>query len=74
MTSQEILNQFRVIGEDGSWLTVFDLRHHGEIETARGSRRLIGSRRFELSTGEAVRPLGLDLFEVVATGELLRRV
>ncbi|KKW90357.1 hypothetical protein [Sphingobium chungbukense] len=74
MSDQEIMERFRVIGEDGSWLTVFDLRHHGEVETARGARRLIGSRRLELSTGEAVRSLGQDLFEVVATGELLHRV
>lgn len=74
MTEQEVLGRFRVAGDDGSWLTVVELRHHGEVETARGACRLIGSRRLELSTSEAVRPLGRDLFEVIGTGELLRRV
>ncbi len=72
MTGREVLREFRVVGDDGSWLKVLELRHHSEIETAHGVRRLIGSRDFLLSTGEAVRSLGRDLFEVIATGELLQ--
>ncbi len=56
------------LGDDGSFVTMIEYRH------VPGSRRHYQvARRLALSIGEAVRYIDAAAFEVVASGEILRR-
>lgn len=61
------------VGDDGSPLTVIDYQHIDRRQTDGGERTYPGARRSALASGEAVRPLGDGVWEVIATGEVLRR-
>ncbi|MFK3888816.1 hypothetical protein [Sphingomonas sp. NPDC079357] len=63
--------RYRCEGDDGSSLTVMEYRHVGQGNTDR--RRYPGARRLILSTGEPVRYIDAVTFEVIGTGELVRR-
>lgn len=65
--------RFRCIGDDETPLTVLEYRHSAVVLGKIGARFLRGSRRLALSTGEAVRYIDENTFEVVKSGELLRR-
>ena len=71
---EEVLARHRCLGDDGTPLTVVERRHLRSVEGAAGPRRQIGARRLELEDGTAVRYIDAETFEVVATGELLRRL
>ncbi len=65
--------RYRCEGDDGSPLTVVEYRHIGHVETKAGRRRYPGARRLALFTGEPVRYIDALTFEIVGTGELVRR-
>jgi hypothetical protein len=71
---QEKLARHRCIGDDGTPLVVIEWRHVREQRGAKGVRRQIGARRLALEDGAEVRVIDATLFEVVASGELLRRI
>jgi len=63
----------RCVGDDGSPLVVIDYQHVDRRQTGSGERAYPGARRSALASGEPVRPLGDGVWEVIATGEVLRR-
>ena len=65
--------RYRCEGDDGSLITVLEFRHFDCAETESGRRRYPGARRLALSTGEPVRYIDLTTFEIIGSGELLRR-
>ncbi|MBI0477400.1 hypothetical protein D9601_18825 [Sphingomonas sp. MA1305] len=65
--------RYRCVGDDGSPLIVVEYRHVGQLDTDAGPRRYPGARRLALSTGEPVRYIDACTFEVIDSGELLRR-
>lgn len=72
MTEREI-SCTRCVGDDGSPLVVIEYQHVERRQTDNGERSYPGARRWALASGEAVRPLGDGVWEVIATGEVLRR-
>jgi hypothetical protein len=52
-------------------LIVLELRHALHQQTSAGPRTYPGARHWALETGEEVRVIDRQIFEVVATGELL---
>ncbi len=71
---EEALARYRCAGDDGTYVTVVDYRHVAIEAGATGVRRRPGARRLALTTGEAVRYIDAQTFEIVASGELLRRL
>jgi hypothetical protein len=67
------LSRTRCLGDDGSPLVVIEYQHVERRRTDSGERSYPGARRWALAGGEPVRPLGDGIWEVVATGEMLRR-
>lgn len=70
---EEELSRHRCTGDDGAAVTVIEYRHVDVTSGASGTRTYPGARRLMLSTGEAVRYIDSETFEVIASGELLRR-
>src|SRR3546814_13098938 len=74
---EEALAHYRCAGDDGTYVTVVDYRHVAIEQGAAGTtgvRHRPGARRLALTTGEAVRYIDARTFEVVVSGELLRRL
>jgi hypothetical protein len=67
------ISRTRCVGDDGSSLVVIEYQHVERRQTDSGERSYPGSRRWALAGGEPVRPLGDGIWEVIATGEVLRR-
>jgi hypothetical protein len=65
--------RYRCEGENGSSITVLEFQYFAQAETKVGRRRYPGAQRLALSTGEPVRYIDPITFEVIGTGELLRR-
>ena len=63
----------RCIGDDGTPLVVIEYQHVERRRTGSGERSYPGARRSALASGEPVRSLGDGAWEVIATGEVLRR-
>jgi len=72
MMEREI-SRTRCIGDDGSPLVVIDYQHVDHRQTDSGERTYPGAQRSALASGDAVRPMGDGVWEVIATGEVLRR-
>jgi hypothetical protein len=70
----EELARYRCVGDDETPLIVVEWRYVHLSRSGDGTRRHLGARRLTLETGEIVRYVGDDLFEVVDSGELLRRL
>lgn len=70
---EQEVERIKCVGDDASQLTIIEFRYTAVLPGSRGIRILPGARRLALSTGEAVRYIDRDTFEVVCTGELLRR-
>lgn len=70
---QRQLNTYECMGDDGSLLTVIELQHMLQHHGATGVRLYPGARHLVLSTGQAVRQIDLETFEVAETGEVLQR-
>lgn len=71
---EEALAHYRCAGDDGTYVTVVEHRHVAIEKGPAGVRHRPGARRLALTTGEAVRYIDAQTFEVVASGELLRRL
>lgn len=67
------VHRFRCLSDDGTCLTVIEHRHVAIVDVEGKTRSLPGARRLALSTGERVRYIDADTYEVVDTGEVLRR-
>ena len=65
--------RYRCLGDDGSSLIVIDMRRSNLVEGPRGVRSFPGARRLILLTGEAVSYIDPQTYEVVMSGELIRR-
>jgi len=63
----------RCVGDDGSPLVVIEYQHVERRKTDSGERAYPGARRSALASGGPVRSLGDGVWEVIATGEVLRR-
>lgn len=70
---EEELGRHHCTGDDGAAVTVIEYRHVETIPGTSGTRTYPGARRLALSTGEPVRYIDGETFEVIASGELLRR-
>lgn len=70
---EEAVARYRCLGDHGFPFTVIEFQHFATIQTPAGIRRQQGARRLTLGAGEAVRYIDARTFEVVPTGELLRR-
>lgn len=70
----EELARHRCTGDDGSPLIVVEYRHVFTSSDGGKTRRQHGARWLALLDGEPVRHIDAATFEVVASGELLRRV
>jgi hypothetical protein len=67
------ISRTRCVGDDGSSLVVIEYQHIDRRKTGPGERIYPGARRQALASGEPVRSLGDGVWEVIATGEVLRR-
>lgn len=70
---EEEHSRHRCTGDDGASVTVVEYRHVEVIPGASGTRIYPGARRHALTTGQSVRYIDKDTFEVIGSGELLRR-
>ena len=70
---EEEIAWYRCIGDDDTPLVVLEYAFTSRARTQTGSRSYPGARRLVLSTGEPVRYIDASTFEVIGTGELLRR-
>jgi hypothetical protein len=70
---EETFAEYACEGDDGASVTVIEYRHVQRIGSASGPRLYPGARRLALSTGEPVRYIDGATFEVIDSGELLRR-
>jgi hypothetical protein len=71
--AMEELGRYRCMGDDGTALTVVEYRHIFTSSDGGTVRRQHGARWLALLDGEPVRHIDSATFEVVASGELLRR-
>ncbi|MEO9132162.1 MAG: hypothetical protein ABI240_13245 [Sphingomonas sp.] len=65
--------RYRCFGDDGTCLTVVEYRY---VQIARSEgkiRRQLGACRLTLTSGEPARYIDPETFEIIGTGELLRR-
>jgi len=70
----EELARYRCVGDDGTPVAVVEYRY---VHTARGDngiRRHLGATKLTLETGEPVRYIDPVSFEVIDTGEMIRRL
>jgi hypothetical protein len=77
VTSQivrEEMARHRCVGDDETPLIVLQYRLVERIDEPGKSRLRPGARRAQLETGEALRVIDARTFEVIATGELVRRI
>ena len=65
--------RWRCWTEDESLVTVVEYQHVATQAPGVPARHYPGARRLALSTGEAVRYIDAAVFELVETGEMLRR-
>lgn len=64
----------RCIGDDGTALTVIEYRHIFTTSEGSTSRRRPGAAWLALADGEPVRYIDAQRFEVIGSGEMIRRV
>jgi hypothetical protein len=71
----EELARYKCLGDDGSNVVVVEYRYVHNSHTENGSpRRYPGARHLILTTGEPVRYVDAYTFEVIESGELLRKI
>lgn len=66
--------RWRCRTEDESLVTVIEYQHIAAPAPGAAARHYPGARRLALSTGEVARYIDSASFELVETGEMLRRV
>lgn len=72
MIEKKELNRIACLGNDGRSLTAVRFQYFEISETKKGLRRHPGASCIELTSGEGVRQLDNEYFEVIATGEIIR--
>lgn len=65
--------RYRCVGDDGSTLVVVEYRHLRIAQGENGTRNQIGGAWTELLTGEMLRYIDAETFELISTGELIKR-
>jgi hypothetical protein len=70
----EELARYRCMSDDETPVIVVERRYVHISRGGSGTRRQLGARRLTLETGEMVRYIDDELFEVVHSGELVRRL
>ena len=73
VTESEI-NRWRCRTEDESFVTVIEYQHVAVPAPGGPERRYPGARRLALATGESIGYIDAGIFEVIESGELLRRI
>jgi len=68
----EEMTRHRCVGEDGSSLVVVEYRHLRIARRKTGARSQIGAAWTELLSGELVRCIDRQTFELISTGELIK--
>jgi hypothetical protein len=68
------ISRWRCITDDETHLIVIEHQHRAAPVPGEPSRHYPGARRFALSTGDDVRYIDATSFEIIATGEILRRI
>jgi hypothetical protein len=71
---REEIGRYRCLGDDETPLVVVAYRLIEMTGEAGRRRRRPGARWVELATGEPLRTVDARTFELVATGEIIRRV
>ncbi|MBY8822814.1 hypothetical protein [Sphingomonas colocasiae] len=70
----EELARYRCIGDDGTRVAVVEYRYVHLARSSTGTRRHLGATKLTLETGEPVRYIDEACFEVIDSGELIRRI
>lgn len=65
------INMLRCAGDDGATVFVVEHQYFDRRQTAHGERTYSGARRFALNTGEPVRLIDGQTYEIIKTGELI---
>src|SRR5690242_2599508 len=71
---EEVIARYRCVGDDKTPLVVLEYRHLHQAHGSKGVRRHVGARRLALGNGASVRYIDAETFEVIQSGELLRRL
>lgn len=74
MIEEAEIARYRCVEDDGSLCSVTAFQRFAIVQTRGGIRRIPGARWLALGSGEVVRYIDARTFEVVITGELLRRI
>jgi len=67
------LVRYRCIADDGRCVDVIEYQHFRIVDTDNGIRHYPGARRLVTANDEAVRYIDKEVFEIIDTGELVRR-
>ncbi len=67
------LGRYRCVTDDGSCVDIIEYQHVRIVDTDMGVRHYPGARWMVTANGEAVRYMDKVTFEIVDTGELVRR-
>jgi len=70
----EELARYRCVGDDGTRVAVVEYRYVHMARDSAGTRRHLGATKLTLETGEPVRYIDDGCFEVIDSGEMIRRV
>lgn len=71
---EEELARYRCSGDDETYLTVVEYRFVDIARLEGKVRRRLGATRLTLTDGEPIRYVDPQTFEIIRTGELLRRL
>lgn len=70
----EELARYRCVGDDGTRVAVVEYRYVHMARDGNGVRRHLGATKLTLETGEPVRYIDPASFEVIESGEMIRKV
>jgi hypothetical protein len=70
----EELARYRCVGDDGTRIAVVEYRYVHMARDSVGTRRHLGATKLTLETGEPVRYIDPDRFEVIESGEMIRKL
>lgn len=71
---REEIGRYKCAGDDETPLVVVEYRFVELYELAGKTRRRLGSSHVALDSGEALETIDARTFEVIATGEMIRRL
>lgn len=67
------LVRYRCMTDDGCYLDIIEYQHFRTVDTDNGVRQYPGARRLVTDNEEPARYIDEMTFEIIETGELLRR-